>query len=571
MPSDIGGAESHADAVKIAKHLSGVNSVLESENKELKAMVDGLRAQIDKSEVHHDLSAVGGELQSPSFRSIRQSTPGDLSEIAAKSRHVTEDGTIEMSPAVKDLITELSERVQDLEAVVDSKDARINELETSLGQSMRGPEHAEQRQELENKLAELQRLEVEQAEQVQALVTQLATSEQEFRNRIADHAKEFQEIVAEKDLEMETAAKEAAAKVERLHMENEGLIKEKDRLRSVLESDNVEEKERKLQDQIKSLEAEISKERSANSELRTTITSLQEELAFNDEELGRGEETLRDMQQKLDEANTAADEAEEKVEQLTAQLKTKVQEVSDMTESNRALTQKLKEAQEVQTTSAQTHWATQAELQNKLDVTSADLAAAVARASQVSSQLEQAREDLTAKQEEAAKTHAALQAEQEAHKATHNRLASVQSLLNAKSSGLDSPRSSQERSFDNVIAQMQHELAEAADIIERLQREKSTVPPQAKAELDAKEMRIEALEQEKSDLQGRVRSLRLQIENVQRTPVRAGVASMAAGSPCFSELPINKRLINLQTPKTPGSFAEVSFRGVSKIIAMWHF
>ncbi len=408
----------------------------------------------------------------------------------------------------------------------------------------------------ESEILESRMIEVKQMERVEQLEARLAANEEEFRNRLAQHAVEFEEIVAEKDHEMEGVAKEAASDIERLEMQIEGLAREKDRLRDVLDSDNIDEKERKLQDQNRILEDEVAKERSKVKDLQADVDTLREELASMEEELGRGEEAVEQIQQQLEAAEGAADEATKTAERLTVDLDVKKRELQEKDAGMNSARAEIMRLQEHLQVMARNHASSASALEAKAVSLTHEVNSSEARLAEVADQLRQAANNSASMEEQVAITASQLQDEQRSHAQTKAQLSSAKQQLAAKD--VAEPSSSSGNGYQAMIIQLRHDLAEATDAMEKLQRTRSVLSPKVQADLDARDRRIETLIREKQDLQEQARGLRVQLDAAQRTPMRSYATMPAAASPFSAGLTMNKRVINLQTPKTPGSFAEVS-------------
>ncbi len=536
MPSGSGDADGHANAVKIAKHLSGINRHLEDENKDLKTRLDVLEGYLMELGV---VDEVDEGLR------IDEERIADAIALLNKQQDASVAQDQQDGGQAQQMIERLTARVQELQAALSDKE---EDLAKQAGQTDRS--HLEGDQQKRDELAA----------EVESLRERLALTEQTFQERLQKHARDFEEIVNEKDAEIVLAEKAAGNQVDRLRMENDALTREKDRLRSVLDSDSHEEKESKLQAQVDALQRDVREREADNKRQADAAAALQQQLNDAEQRCQEANELGEDYKAQADRQASAAqaalaerdakqtelDEAQERRLEL-------VEEFDEQAQAHRQAQANADDSVRKLEATIQSQQARVSELEQALsreERRAGDLSREVAGAEQDISRLDQEIETLRSQLNNEKARHLAVRAELDAAKAE---------LAPAARRSASPPGPGLAQS-EATVAALRKDLAAAAETIERLQARRSSPSPRQHAEVEAKDRRIEQLSQEKAELFERLRALRVQLEaaqTIQRTPKYSSGSVIAAASPFSSAMPVNKRLLHLQTPKTPGIMKEV--------------
>lgn len=417
--------------------------------------------------------------------------------------------------------------------------------------------------------------------EVQCLHRDIASKDEqaeEDRVRIADlqHRLEEQDGVAKREeVAMETDFHELEEKIK-------ALTQDKERLTRALDEQAAEEGHSHLQDEIHDLRDELEK---------------------NTEQLQEYEQTIRDLQSKLQnavdenarfvgdafQAEDAAKYASVTRQNLEANVERQQTANAGLQEEIRALKNTIADMQD----RVRHHEETEAETLDRLEELNE-------RIIKLSKEKEDLSSELRTLQSDNDELHQSLDASAEDLQRTENkylleirRANDLQDQLEASGAALQAARSevqTLERELDgrgdksidgDNVRHLSSELSQAQSAVKHLQERLETCEDElASAQHQAanqarqmatirqKDVKIEALVTEKTALMQRVQILSEQQSNLSvvkdhQTPAKR-TSAMAPTTPFSALRPINRVLLNLRTPRTPGQLSEVSHYRCSK-------
>jgi hypothetical protein len=554
---DIGNHEDRAQGSKIAKHLHHMNEQLTAENRRLNEELTLLQDQLQQSQWEaEEKEGQNDELNASRSQSL--------------DRSKAESSFVRVTGVRNETIMRLQEQIANLEETVRTKEDEILALqhETDLKQATRGG------REDQNKLTEMQdelALHAQLAREHEEEIDQLR---QQLTNAKTESESQAQGVVAA----LETAAvreRDLAQQVQKLQWEKSAVEQEKERLRQVLESPDLDEKEKALQQQAQQLEEQVKdvtqkledKDRKIE-ELMDALSNSKDECADQTEQLESLSQDLEETRQQLQEANSQSAVAEEALQRLKTaseeeavtlqkQLDTYMAELDkcyvNLDECEVALQEidELKEkAAEAEKRAAAVSLDQQAnlsEMEEELAEVKRELHSKTCSAAEIQANLDLAEAALGASKA----TVAALEAQLvESSPST----ADVSAALSASSSSLRA------QEHASVIESLRERLALAQNKIDELQQLQLRKNPAYEAELAVRDTKIQSLTTEKEELQSELRLVQTQVGDVSMTPRPRKTQNAMAGSPFSTGRLFNKHFAHIktpQTPQTPGTMPEV--------------
>lgn len=472
------------------------------------------------------------------------------------------DSQTDASPATQSDQIELKQRLREAEEDCEQKDDEISQLKERLGLA-------------DNLESEIQRLQ-------QDMESREKDAEND-RLRIAD----LQQQLATRS---ESAKREKEAfEVDIRELENKtnALTQENERLIRIVNTQASEEGPSQFHDEIYDLREEVDKNTEQLQEYEQTIRDLQAKLqnavdenarfvgdAFQAEDAAKTASVTRhnlesDVERQR-EANTALQAEIQTLKHTVAEMEQKIghhQEVeADNLEEIDELNEKLaKLYQEKEDLAAETHALQEdvEELRQSLDASRNDL-----RQTEEKYLLETRRvNDL---QDQLQASHAALDA-------VRTEVRTLEQELDGrgdKSIDGDAVRhlSSELTQAQSAVKHLQERLAACEEELASAQHQAATQARQM-ATIRQKDVKIEALLAEKTALVQRVQLLAEQQSNLsvvknQKTPGK-GAHSLAPTTPFSALRPINRVLLNLRTPRTPGQLSEVGSNSCCESCLTW--
>lgn len=530
-----------ADGVKIHKHLNAMNKQLLESNADLAREAEAWRdeanrlkslltdAGVDHSEV--DVLANIAKSREASFALDPQDSAQQLL-----------DG---MSPEENAAVMqELAEKLENLEEILNDKDAQIVELQEEVATLRESGGEGK-----EETIAALQE-QIDEGERARAEL------HSEFALKTERHAAQFAEICTSFEKQVGDLGKqltEAKAEVERVKVE-------KERLEDAAASSSGGEDTRRHV----ALRVELDRARESLAakvkQLEDVEAQLSEVMAERDEIAERAdgaEGKVEELERELDQVDADLQAKEEAVEGLIAEKEDLEREVQEIRLELQTAASKDDEGQDAQT--AQIESLQQQIRQLEVELESRPAADIAQEAEQLRDEVDELNRLLEDRDAEIEGIQGKLELAELAaqpmrqsiaspRKSTSGRSTAGQDIVNVAdaSTSADEISKADQASF---VAAIEDRLDEAYREIGRLKNELSSTPHR-KSTMEMKDAKIKALEREKAALQERVGN-----KAMPATP--AGV--MPAASPFGKPTPMFYRaLAHLKTPKTPGNLKEVS-------------
>ncbi|KAJ9124290.1 hypothetical protein QFC22_001090 [Naganishia vaughanmartiniae] len=470
---------------------------------------------------------------------------------------------------------EVDLRVQQLGQECRQKDEEISRLNAILSASTKEP-RASVSSDTADVKERIEKLQQEHRKELQRLEQDLDHMKEESQS---DKVR-IQELQQDLDEQDATAAKDKddfEADFRELEDRITTLTEEKEGLTHQMGHQNLDDNQSRLQDELENLREELKQSTEQLQEYEQNIRDLQAKLehandenaqfvgeAFHAEDAAKNASfTRRNLEADLEQQDLTTRDLQSQLESMTLAASELKQDIVSRDEAlERVATELASASQCIEELKAE-----RGNLLSQLKTMESDVERMRTSLDATTQDLQLTEEKYLEENRRASNLQSRLDSTTSALEAARGEIPKVQTELDrqmANSSGNETNNQLSEELLqaENMVEHLQGRLATCEDELERAQHQSANQARQMAA-IRQKDIKIDALASEKAALLERIRILSNQtMANDTKTPAKS-IAGNIPASPFGSLRPINRVLLNLRTPRTPGQLSEMTWLSAS--------